>query len=113
MFRPDALGAVPFGSGTRFSLWALGHDAAAVEIEGVGTFNLDPVGGGYFSAEIPNVGVGARYWFRIDNGPRVPDLASRCQPEGNDGPSVVVASDFAWSDAGWGGVERRDQVLYE
>jgi maltooligosyltrehalose trehalohydrolase len=113
MFRPDALGAVPFGGGTRFSLWALGHDAAAVEIEGVGTFDLDPVGDGYFSAEIPNVGVGARYWFRIDNGPRVPDLASRCQPEGNDGPSVVVGNDFAWSDAGWGGVERRNQVLYE
>lgn len=113
MFRPDALGAVPFGGGTRFSLWALGHDAAAVEIEGVGTFDLDPVGDGYFSAEIPNVGVGARYWFRIDDGPRLPDLASRCQPEGNDGPSVVVASDFAWNDAGWTGVERRDQVLYE
>lgn len=113
MFRPTTLGAAPFDGGTRFSLWALGHGSAEVEIEGHGTFRLDADGDGYFSGEVSGVGPGARYWFHIDGGARLPDLASRCQPEGNDGPSMVVASDFAWTDEGWAGVDRRDQVLYE
>jgi maltooligosyltrehalose trehalohydrolase len=62
---------------------------------------------------VPGVGPGARYWFRLEGGPRLPDLASRCQPDGNDGASVVVSSDFAWSDGGWRGPGTRDQVLYE
>ncbi|MGB3339842.1 MAG: malto-oligosyltrehalose trehalohydrolase [Devosia sp.] len=113
MFRPDALGATPVGDNTRFSLWAPGHKSAAVDIEGLGAFQLNVAGDGYFSAEVRGVGPGARYWFRIEEGPRLPDLASRCQPEGSDGPSVVVAADFAWTDAAWTGVERCDQVLYE
>ena len=85
MHRPAVLGATPFSGGTRFSLWALGHQSAAVEIEGHGTFPLDATGDGYFTGDVPGVAPGARYWFRIDGGPRLPDLASRCQPEGNDG----------------------------
>ena len=104
---------MPHGDGTRFTLWALGRRAAAVEIEGRGTFELDDLGGGYFGADIPDAAPGDRYWFRLDGGPPVPDLASRCQPDGNDGPSVVIASDFPWTDQAWKGVERQDQVLYE
>jgi len=114
MHRHEAIGAVPLGSGsTRFSLWALGRSKAAVEVEGLGTFDLDPTGDGYFAAEIARVGAGARYWFRIEGGPRLPDLASRCQPDGNNGASMVVASGFGWTDADWGGVAQQDQVLYE
>ncbi|MBU1337143.1 MAG: DUF3459 domain-containing protein [Alphaproteobacteria bacterium] len=113
MFRPDSLGAVPLPGGTRFTLWALGHHSAVVEVEGHGQFPLEPVGDGYFSAALPGIGPGALYWFRIDGGSRLPDLASRCQPDGNDGPSMVVANDFSWTDATWPGVERCDQVLYE
>jgi maltooligosyltrehalose trehalohydrolase len=113
MFRPDALGAVPHDGGTRFTLWALGRRSAVVEIEGRGTFPLDDLGDGYFGADVPGIGTGDRYWFRIEDGPRLPDLASRCQPEGNDGPSEIVASDFAWTDHTWSGVERQNQVIYE
>lgn len=108
-----SLGAVPHDTGTRFSLWALGRQAALVEIEDRGSFDLEPLGNGYFGIDVADVGPGARYWFRLDGGRRVPDLASRWQPEGNDGPSVVVASAFDWTDQHWRGVERRDQVLYE
>lgn len=113
MFRPDDFGAIPQGDGTRFSLWALGRGSAAVEVEGRGRFELEALGDGYFAADVPGVGPGDRYWFRMEDGPAVPDLASRWQPEGNDGPSVVMANDFAWTDSGWAGVERQDQVLYE
>lgn len=74
---------------------------------------LVATGNGYFSAGVPGVGAGDRYWFHVDGGPRLPDLASRCQPDGNDGPSVVVGDDFAWRDANWIGPGHRDQVLYE
>lgn len=113
MFRPDVLGAAIVGGATRFSLWAQGHASASVEIEGIGNYTLDDAGNGYFRADVPGVEPGARYWFSIDGGPRRPDLASRWQPDGSDGASVVVASDFAWSDQNWAGVAPRDQVLYE
>jgi maltooligosyltrehalose trehalohydrolase len=106
-------GATPHADGTHFSLWAKGHTSAVVEIEGHGTFDLQPTGDGFFSIDVPNVGIGARYKFRIDGGPPAPDLASRCQPEGNDGPSVVAATDFVWTDQDWRGVGRHHQVLYE
>jgi len=99
MFRPKSFGAVPHGDGTRFTLFAHGHETASVEIEGHGSFALEPRDGGYFEGDIPGIGPGARYRFRLDDGPALPDLASRFQPEGNDGPSEVVTSDFAWTDA--------------
>ncbi|MDB5613575.1 MAG: malto-oligosyltrehalose trehalohydrolase protein, partial [Devosia sp.] len=113
MSHPARFGAVIVGDGTRFSLWASGHKTASVEIEGHGTFPLESTGNGYFEVEVPDVGPGALYGFRIDDGPRLPDLASRYQPQGSDGPSMVVASDFPWTDENWHGVERRDAVLYE
>lgn len=113
MPQPDCFGARSDLGGTRFTLWALGHKQAVVEIEGMGAFDLQSTGDGYFAADVPEVGPGARYWFRLDDGPRLPDLASRSQPDGNDGASVVVDSAFDWTDHDWAGVERRDQVLYE
>ena len=114
MHRPRSIGAEPLATGsTRFCLWAMGHEKASVEVEGRPAVTLEPEGDGYFAAEVPDVGPGARYWFRIDDGPRLPDLASRCQPDGSDGTSMVTASDFDWTDAAWTGVARPDQVLYE
>lgn len=113
MFCPDDLGAIPHGDGTRFTLWAYGRQSAAVDIEGRGTFALAALGDGYFGADIAEAGPGDRYWYRLDDGPRVPDLASRCQPDGNDGPSMVVGNEFPWTDHDWTGVKRQDQVLYE
>lgn len=113
MSMSDLPGAVPDGTGTRFSLWALDRRSAAVEIEGHGTYPLEDCGSGYFRGQVPGVGPGARYWFRLDDGPRLPDLASRWQPDGNDGPSMVMADDFGWTDADWRGVAPHDLVLYE
>ncbi|WIY53573.1 alpha-amylase family glycosyl hydrolase [Devosia sp. YIM 151766] len=109
----DFLGATPHGAGTRFALWASGRRSASVEIEDFGSFEMAAAGDGFFRLDIADVGPGARYWFRIDGGPRLPDLASRWQPEGNDGPSVVMTNDFTWTDGDWRGIGRFDQVLYE
>ncbi len=107
------LGAVPDTGGTRFTLWAPDRAKVAVEIEGLGSFELDAVDDGYFSGVVAAAGPGDRYWFRLDCGERVPDLASRFQPDGNTGPSMIVDPAFDWTDAEWRGVGRRDQVLYE
>ena len=107
------IGATPTAGGTLFVVWALGHDSVSAIIEGFGSFPLAAVGDGYFTAEVANVGPGARYQFSVDQGPARPDLASRWQPDGTEGVSVVTGSDFAWADHEWAGVERRDQVIYQ
>ncbi|MGV3575197.1 MAG: alpha-amylase family glycosyl hydrolase [Devosia sp.] len=74
---------------------------------------MTELGEGYFGGLVEGVGQGARYKFLLDDGDPVPDLASRWQPDGNDGPSVVVSSDFPWTDGLWAGPPNRDQVIYE
>jgi len=75
---------------------------------------LDSEGNGYFSGFIQNVLPGTKYRFRLDNGDAFPDPASRFQPEGPHGPSVMIdPTTFVWHDDGWQGIHLADQVLYE
>ena len=47
---------------------------------------------------------GTRYWLRVDGGPPRPDPRAASQPDGVDGPSVVVDHRaFPWTDAAWTG----------
>ncbi|WP_449394380.1 malto-oligosyltrehalose trehalohydrolase [Devosia riboflavina] len=105
-------GAVPSEIGTQFLLWAPGRREASVEVEG-SSFPLDALDDGYFGGEVAGVSAGTRYRFRLDGGEPVPDLASRWQPDGNQGPSVVVSNDYPWSDQDWRGVPNLNQVIYE
>src|SRR5688572_24878951 len=61
---------------------------------------LDRDGEGYFAGALEGADASDRYWFRL-NGERLrPDPASRFQPEGPHGPSMIVdPSTFAWTDA--------------
>jgi maltooligosyltrehalose trehalohydrolase len=69
---------------------------------------------GYYSGFVPNAEAGARYRFRIDGGDAFPDPASRYQPDGPNGPSVVVDPfAFPWTDADWRGVSIEGQVICE
>lgn len=113
MSRHRNFGAVCSQQGTHFLVWALGRSNVVVEIEGRGQTQLNDLGSGYFGAMVKGVGSGARYKLRLDGQAPFPDLASRSQPEGNDGPSMVVSSDFDWSDSQWAGVSNKDQVIYE
>ncbi|TCL66311.1 alpha-amylase family glycosyl hydrolase [Rhizobium sp. BK251] len=70
-------------------------------------------GNGYFSAEIEGLTAGALYWIRLDDSNLLADPASRFQPEGPSGPSMVIdPHSFSWSDGEWEGV-RGNLVLYE
>jgi maltooligosyltrehalose trehalohydrolase len=76
---------------------------------------LTPEANGYFSGERQHTPAGTRYRLRLDRSDRLyPDPASRFQPQGHDGPSEVIdPSRYVWRDAGWRGVYRQGQVLYE
>lgn len=91
----------------------MGRASAHVQIEGKGRFQLKELGEGYFGGAVEGIGSGARYKFQLDGGAPVPDLASGWQPDGHDGPSVVVSRQFPWTDGHWGGVPNGDQVIYE
>jgi maltooligosyltrehalose trehalohydrolase len=71
--------------------------------------------GGYFSGSAPGAAAGDRYRFRLDAEEYLyPDPASRGQPDGPHGPSLVVdPATFNWTDAKWNGVTAAGQVLYE
>ncbi len=102
--------------GVDFRVWAPRRGLVEVLFEeGDGrSLALRPDGGGYFRGAHPTAGHLTRYWFRLDGERRVPDPASRSQPDGPHGPSQVIdARQFAWSDHGWGGVGPRGQVVYE
>jgi maltooligosyltrehalose trehalohydrolase len=114
------IGAELLDDGVDFCVWA--PAATSVEVlldteEGARCVGkLDPEEeGGYFSAQIADINVGSRYWFRLDGEePLCPDPASRFQPDGPHGPSEVVdPSLFAWTDGTWAGVRLEGQVIYE
>lgn len=111
---------IPFGAetskeGTRFRIFAPAVDAVAVQIDG--TERIVPMcdqGGGWFALTMTEVVAGARYWYVLPNGKRVPDFVSRFQPEDVSGPSEVVdAAEFIWEDQGWSGRPWHEAVLYE
>jgi maltooligosyltrehalose trehalohydrolase len=77
-------------------------------------FPLEPEACGYFAAELPGLGAGTRYRFRLD-GDAFPDPASRFQPAGPHGSSMIVdPRAYEWGDNEWPGVSIDDApVIYE
>ena len=74
----------------------------------------EPGATGYFSGLVPGAPAGTRYRFRLDHGDAFSDPASRFQPDGPHGPSMIVdPTNYAWSDAEWSGLTIDGQVLYE
>lgn len=68
---------------------------------------------GYWSATLRDVYAGDRYLYRLDEDKILPDPASRWQPLGVHGPSMVVDRQFAWTDDGWDGIDLGDMIIYE
>jgi maltooligosyltrehalose trehalohydrolase len=67
-----------------------------------------------FTASRGGIVEGQRYSFSLDEGPDLPDPASRWQPDGVHAPSAVWDPNrSAWTDADWTGIKREDLVIYE
>lgn len=99
--------------GVSFRVWAPLRKSVGVLIEGR-DFKLNKEPEGYFSGVVENASHGTLYKLRVDGGDAFPDPASRFQPEGPHGPSMVVdPSTFPWTDHDWKGLPLRGQVIYE
>lgn len=123
---PGIMRRLPIGAevqpdgGTHFRVWAPRRQSVALQwvrgheepCEPV-PLTRDPVG--YFSGWVDEVRAGDHYWFLLDGGSeKVPDPASRFQPEGPLGPSQIIdPRNYTWRDAGWPGVRLAGQILYE
>lgn len=68
---------------------------------------------GYWTTTVKSIGAGARYHYRLDGILDRPDPASRAQPEGVHGPSMVIDLAFDWRDSDWLGLPRENLIIYE
>ncbi len=105
--------------GVNFRVWSPRSKTVNVMIEsGTGerrVLGLVREAGGYFCGLAPQARAGNLYRFSLDGREEwMPDPASRFQPNGPLGPSMIInAGAFSWRDAGWPGVELPGQVIYE
>lgn len=107
------LGAAPDGDGgTTFRVWAPRAGRVEVALPG-GAVPLEHAGGGVYEGRLP-ARAGDDYRFVLDGRDALPDPCSRHQPEGVRGPSRIVdPAAFAWSHAGWAGLDPDALVVYE
>ncbi len=113
---------MPFGAqlcagGVRFRLYA--PNASRVEVFTTTSgaqcsMSLTRDGAGWFEAVDGSARTGTRYAFSLDGSAlRVPDPASRFQPDGVHAPSVVVdPTAFEWPTT-WSGLLWSEHVFYE
>ena len=103
------------GGGVHFRVWAPGRAVVEVVPQGPSSsVRLEREPDGYHSGTIAEAGAGTLYRYRLDEEGPFADPASRFQPDGPLGPSMVVdPSAFGWSDHAWRGIGLLGQVLYE
>ena len=121
-------GAAPLEDGqVRFRLWAPAArrvdlclsrgnaDSSRESSAGESTLlAMDAEPEGWFGITTGMAAIGSRYRFRIDGEMRVPDPASRFQPDDVHGPSEVIdPGAWAWHDASWSGRAWEETIIYE
>jgi malto-oligosyltrehalose trehalohydrolase len=112
-------GAEVIDQGVRYRIWA--PEKKKVEVEVLHSASgkrrivpMIPEGAGYFHGIDKDGRAGDGYKFRLDGEASFPDPASRWQPDGVHGLSMVIdPRAYAWQDAGWRRPQFRDLVLYE
>jgi malto-oligosyltrehalose trehalohydrolase len=113
--------SMPFGAEVgpdgmvRFRVWAPSQDQVRLALDGQAQEMLmGRLEAGWHELVTGSACVGARYQFVLPNGSRVPDPASRFQPDDVHGPSEVIDPQaYAWEDADWKGRPWHEIVLYE
>jgi maltooligosyltrehalose trehalohydrolase len=110
---------MPFGAdllpegGVRFRLWAPKPDRVDLVLDG-SPVPMQKNESGWFEFVAKQAKAGSRYQFAIDGKLRVPDPASRFQPDDVHEPSQVVSpQSFEWTDDGWMGRPWEEAVIYE
>ncbi len=114
---------MPFGArpaaegGANFRLWAPGVsqvELCVLSRDGERREAMQPASHGWFELRYADVTVGDRYCFRMPDGLKVPDPASRFQPQDVHGPSELTdPAAYDWQDADWRGRPWEESVFYE
>jgi len=99
----------------RFRLWAPTADRVALQLADDGRrLDMQSCDDGWHELATGQVEEGSRYSFVLPDGMRVPDPASRFQPEDVHGPSELVNhKGWVWNDPQWKGRPWDDAVIYE
>jgi maltooligosyltrehalose trehalohydrolase len=111
---------MPFGceltaAGANFRFFAPAAHQVKLELNGSPQLHgMEPSGDGWHQLLITDAPAGTRYRFALPAGTRVPDPASRFQPDDLNGPSEIIdPAAYAWSDAAWHGRPWSEAVLCE
>lgn len=113
---------MPFGAtiepgGVRFRLWAPDVKTVDLCLDGPMGERVHPMTGGadgWFETLCEEAHAGSRYLYRLPSGQKVPDPASRFQPDDVHGASEVIdPCAFEWTDTTWTGRPWDEAVIYE
>ena len=112
---------MPFGAEVlaegrvRFRLWAPSQETVALVLEDEQrVLPMARLDDGFFELSTDAARAGSRYRYQLQGGARVPDPASRYQPEDVQGPSAVIdPRAYAWRHTAWRGRPWEEAVLYE
>ena len=101
--------------GVRFRLWAPIHAQVRLALEDLGqVIAMRSLGDGWHEVVSGEARSGTLYRFVLPEGLRVPDPASRFQPQDVHGPSEVIdPAAHRWTDDGWQGRPWHEAVIYE
>ncbi|APG88766.1 malto-oligosyltrehalose trehalohydrolase TreZ (plasmid) [Sinorhizobium americanum CCGM7] len=95
-----------------FRLWAPDEQAVRLVLADV-PHSMRALDSGWFEVSA-RARVGDRYWFELSDGTRVADPASRAQPEGVSGPSMLVdRSAYQWKASSWRGRPWEESIISE
>jgi malto-oligosyltrehalose trehalohydrolase len=112
---------MPFGAtlvdgdrGVSFSVWAPAARRAVLHVDGE-SLPMAPGLGGFFECVVQHAAAGSRYAFSFDDAElRVPDPASRFNPDDVHAPSEVIDPQaFDWPNDGWRGRPWSGAAIYE
>jgi maltooligosyltrehalose trehalohydrolase len=108
-------GAEPRDDGSvRFRLWAPSAPEITLALDGGPEIRMEPRPEGWHELVTDAARPGSRYAFRLPDGLRVPDPASRFQGDDVHGFSTVVdPRAYEWRSADWKGRPWSEAVVYE
>ncbi len=111
-------GAEIADTGVRYRTWCEHEDVRVLLVRPdrtvIRSVQLRPEGDGYFCGIDPEGKTGDLYRYQFNESEGWPDPASRWQPHGVHGPSMVVdPNGFKWSDTSWTPPPLRELVIYE
>lgn len=111
---------MPFGAefiaedAVRFQMWAPAARHIRLLIDNNAPLPMQANGGGWYERICQPIQTGSRYCFQINDDIRVPDPASRYNPDDVHGASQLInPATFDWCDDEWYGRPWEEAVIYE